>query len=156
MRAGKNFDISSLQQNDFTEILINKAIEKYIKGCQEKTTDPEQKQYRKIVDVAIDNSIVKGDLKLPLGISLDTRDIDLFKRVSGLMSIHKLVEMVLPHLLSIEINFRKVMLDAISEKLVIPGKCTLVFNLVSPHEYINILQILYANGDYESASRLIY
>lgn len=123
LRAGSNFEINGTQQNDFTEILINKAIEKYIKGCQEKTTDPEHKQYRKIVDIAIDNSIAKGDLKSPLGISLDTQDIDLFKRVAGLMNIHKLVEMVLPHLLSIEINFRKIMLEAIIEKLTFPGKC---------------------------------
>jgi hypothetical protein len=66
------------------------------------------------VDIAIDNSISKGDLKSPLGISLDTEDIDLFRRVAGLMSIHKIVEMVLPHLLRIEINFRKTMLDAIT------------------------------------------
>lgn len=66
------------------------------------------------MDIAIDNSISKGDLKSPLGISLDTEDIDLFRRVAGLMSIHKIVEMVLPHLLRIEINFRKTMLDAIT------------------------------------------
>lgn len=41
------------------------------------------------------------------------------------------------------------MLDAITEKLSFPGK-------FSASEYINILQILYAKGDYESASRLIY
>lgn len=69
------------------------------------------------MDVAIDNSIAKGDLKSPLGISLDTEDLDLFKRIAGLMSIHKVVEMVLPHLLRIDISFRKVMLDAVSERL---------------------------------------
>lgn len=74
--------------------------------------------------MAIDNSISKGDLKSPFGISLDTQDIDLFKRVAGMMNIQKLIEMVLPHLLSIEINFRKVMLDAITERLTFPDKCT--------------------------------
>lgn len=74
--------------------------------------------------MAIDNSIAKGDLKSPFGISLDTQDIDLFKRVAGMMNIQKLIEMVLPHLLSIEINFRKVMLDAITERLTFPDKCT--------------------------------
>lgn len=55
----------------------------------------------------MDNSINRGDLKSPLGISLDTQDIGLFKRVVSLMSIHRIIEMVLPHLLAIEINFRK-------------------------------------------------
>jgi hypothetical protein len=41
-----------------------------------------------------------------------------------MMNIQKLIEMVLPHLLSIEINFRKVMLDAITERLTFPDKCT--------------------------------
>ena len=58
-----------------------------------------------------------------------------------MMNIQKLIEMVLPHLLSIEINFRKVMLDAITERLTFPDKFT-------ASEYINILQILYAKGDY--------
>lgn len=91
LQAGSHFQINSQQQSDFTEILINKAIEKYIKGCQEKTEDPEHKQYRKIVDIAIDNSIAKGDLKCPLGISLDTQDISLFKRVASLMNIHRVI-----------------------------------------------------------------
>lgn len=57
------------------------------------------------------------------------------------MNIQKVIEMVLPHLLTIEINFRKIMLDAISERLTFPDKFT-------AYEYINILQILYAKGDY--------
>lgn len=32
----------------------------------------------------------------------------------------------------------------------------LISNSVTANEYLNILQILYAKGDYESASRLIY
>lgn len=58
-----------------------------------------------------------------------------------MMNIQKVIEMVLPHLLTIEINFRKIMLDAISERLTFPDKFT-------AYEYINILQILYAKGDY--------
>lgn len=78
--------------------------------------------------MAIDNSISRGDLKSPLGISLDTQDIDLFKRVASMMNIQKVIEMVLPHLLTIEINFRKTMLDAISERLTFPDKCTSCLN----------------------------
>ena len=53
------------------------------------------------MDIAIENSILTADLKSPLGISLDTQDIDLFKRVASLINIQRLIEMVLPHLLSI-------------------------------------------------------
>lgn len=76
------------------------------------------------MDVAIENSISKGDLKSPLGISLDTQDVQLFTRVSELLSVHKVIEAVLPHLLSIEITFRKTMLDVITKRLTFPGSFT--------------------------------
>lgn len=114
LRAGRHFEINTQEQSDFIEILINKAIEKYIKGCQEKTEDAQHIEYKKIVDIAVENSIVKGDLKSPLGIALDTHDINLFRRVASLMSINKVIESVLPHLLAIDINFRKTMLEAIT------------------------------------------
>lgn len=126
LRAGSHFDINSTSHSDFTEILINKAIEKYIKGCQEKEQEPEHAEYKKIVDVAIENSLAKGDIKSPLGISLDTQDLSLFTRVSELISVHRVIENVLPHLLTIEINFRKKMLDVITRRLSFPGDCTTI------------------------------
>lgn len=148
LRAGKYFDING-PQNDFTEILIHKAIEKYIQNCREQAPSDEQEQYKKIVDIAIENSIAKADYKCPLGIAIDTQDVSLFKRVSELMNIHKLVESILPQLLSIDISFRKVILDIIVSKLCLTDKYT-------ASQYINILQVLYAKGDYENASRMVY
>ena len=108
------------------------------------------------MDIAIENSISKNDLKCPLGISLDTRDEKLFTRVAELMEVHKLIESLLPHLLSTDISFRDTILEIVTKQLCFSNQCIYIHNVVTPSQYINILQVLYAKGDYENASRLIY
>lgn len=122
LRAGNYFEVNG-PQNDFTDVLIHKAIEKYIKNSQEGIDHAEQKQYKKIVDIAIENSISKNDLKCPLGISLDTKDEQLFSRVAGLMEVHKLIESLLPHLLSIDISFRGTILEIVTKQLCFSNQC---------------------------------
>lgn len=91
LQAGKHFELNGSNHSDFIEILINKAIEKYIKGCQEKKFDDHQMEYKKIVDMAIKNSLEEGDFKSPLGISLETCDIELFKKVTNMMNVNKVI-----------------------------------------------------------------
>lgn len=123
LRAGNYFEVHGLQ-NDFTDILINKAIEKYIRNSQDGVDCPEQEQYKKIVNIAVTNSIEKKDLKLPLGIAIDTLDAELFNKVSGLINIHELIETLLPHILSIDISFRKKILDITISKIRSVTSCT--------------------------------
>ena len=155
LRAGRYFDANG-PQDDFTDILIHKAIEKYIRNCQEGVSHSEQEQYKKIVEIAIENSINRNDLRCPLGISIDTRDEKLFSRIAKLMDVHKLIESLLPHLLSIDISFRAIILANVTNQLCFTNQCNPLIYVVTPSQYINILQVLYAKGDFENASRLIY
>lgn len=87
LRAGKYFDIST--NDDFTDILVNKCIEKYIKNCQDKSIiSEEQDQYQNIINFCVDNSINKGEYKLPLGISIEVKDLELFKRLNEVMEFN--------------------------------------------------------------------
>ena len=87
LRAGKHFDIST--NDDFTDILVNKCIEKYIKNCQDKSIiSEEQDQYQNIINFCVDNSINKGEYKLPLGISIEVQDLELFKRLNEVMEFN--------------------------------------------------------------------
>ena len=72
------------------------------------------------------------------------------------MEVHRLIDSILPHLLSIDISFRGVILETVTKQLSFSNQCNIFHNLVTPNQYINILQILYAKGDFENASRLIY
>ncbi len=70
--SGSQFDIKK-PNDEFTTILANKCIEKYIENLREKKTDdPNHEKYKKIVDFMIENSLKTGDFKLPLGLSLDS------------------------------------------------------------------------------------
>lgn len=55
---------------------------------------------------------------------------------------------MLPHILNLDISFRKQILNKVVEK--IPN------NFNSPTQYLNLLQILQIKGDYENVSKVIY
>lgn len=81
LQSGSYFNTKSIH-DEFTEILINKCIEKYIKNCQENNRiGEEHEQYKAIVDHVVDANIKNNEFKLPLGIALDTQDVDLFSRI---------------------------------------------------------------------------
>lgn len=82
LKSGNYFDVAA--NDEFTEILVNKCIEKYIKAAQEGAG----KEYRDIVERMIAASLAKGDYKLILGLALQTCDIDLFGRVAQKMNVH--------------------------------------------------------------------
>ena len=68
-------------KDEFTEILVNKCIERYIESCRSDEKVEEHEQYKKVVDFVVENSISNGEYRMPLGIALDTLDCDLFGRV---------------------------------------------------------------------------
>ena len=107
LQSGNYFDIRGIQHSDFVEILINKGIERYIENCRNKSYSEEHEEYKKIVDVAIENSFRKNDLKLPLGIAIDTEDLPLFQKVISKMSSQDMIEVVTPHLFGLDVSFKK-------------------------------------------------
>jgi 26S proteasome regulatory subunit N2 len=147
LRAGKYFDITT--NDDFTDILVNKCIEKYIKNCQEKNElSDEHNQYRTIINFCVDNNINKAEYRLPLGIAIETHDTNLFRRLNDVMEFNEMIEFLLPHLLSIDLSFRNSILELIVKR--IPE------NFSCPHQYINLIQVLQVKGDYEAVSKIIY
>jgi 26S proteasome regulatory subunit N2 len=119
LRSAEQFDIRS-SRDEFTEILVNKCIEKYILSCQgEKTAEHEQ--YKTIVDYVVDSSIANGEYKMPLGVALDTRDRQLFARVLAGADFNEFVENLLPHLLGLDLDFRRDILAAVVTR--IPDRC---------------------------------
>ena len=117
LKSGTYFDITKAG-DDFTEILVNKCIEKYIKNIQSKQTSSEEhEQYTKIIDFCVENSIKNKDYKLPLGIALEVWDVKLFERINYLIDFNELVEFLLPHLLNIDIGFRAELLNILITRM---------------------------------------
>lgn len=144
LRAGEYFDVTT--NDEFTEILVNKCIEKYIQACKE----GDSKEYKNIVTRMIDNSLEKGDNRLVLGISLQTSDIPLFGRVSQKMDYHELVECLLQHLISLPPAFKTHILAEMVANL--PAD----LSKATPSQYISLLQMLYVKGDFEIVAKIIY
>ena len=85
---------------------------------------------------------------MPLGIAIETQDLELFKRLNEVMEFNEKIEFLLPHLLNIDVGFRTSLLDLIAKK--IPEKFS------TPAQYINLVQVLQVKGDYEAVSKIIY
>jgi hypothetical protein len=84
-----------------------------------------------------------------LGLALQTADISLFGRVSNKMSLHDIVESLLPHLISLPQNFKTQILAEIAASLPDPLNAT-------PTQYINLLHLLYIKNDFEVVAKIIY
>ena len=123
LQSGAYFDIRGTQHSDFVEILINKGIERYIENCRSKNFNEEHGEYKQIVDVAIENSFNKNDLRLPLGIAIDTEDLPLLEKVLSKMSSHDMIEIITPHLFGMEMEFKKKALDAVISYLSLAERC---------------------------------
>jgi len=59
---------------------------------------------------------------MPLGIAIDTLDAELFGNVFKIAEFNEFLEVLLPHLLGLDIDFRSKILKIVSEKT--PSKCT--------------------------------
>jgi 26S proteasome regulatory subunit N2 len=105
LRAPGEFDIKGAK-DEFTDILVNKCIERYIQSCQSETKVEEHEQYKTVVDYVVENSLNSGEYKLPLGISLDTKDVVLFCKVFKVAEFNDFVENLLPHLNGLDLCFR--------------------------------------------------
>jgi hypothetical protein len=86
---------------------------------------------------------------MPLGVALDTQDRHLFARVLSVAEFNDFVENLLPHLLGLELEFRKDILSRVVESIPSEG-------FASPSQYLNLLQLLQIKGDYEIVSKIIY
>lgn len=80
--------------------------------------------------------------------ALDTQDRVLFTKIFNVAEFSDFIETLLPHLLGLEIDFRRDILAKITER--IPDH----FN--SPIQYLNLLQLLQLKGDYENTAKIIY
>jgi 26S proteasome regulatory subunit N2 len=147
LRSESEFDITN-SRDEFTVILVNKCIEKFIESCRAEERSPEHEQYKTIVDFVVKNSLSQGEYRLPLGVALDTHDRDLFSRVLAVAEFNDFIESLLPHLLGLEVEFRKDILARVAERIPPNG--------LSPAQYMNLLQVLQVKGDYETVSQLIY
>jgi hypothetical protein len=67
---------------------------------------------------------------MPLGIALQSLDLNLAKRIISEINYHDLVEAVLPHLDYMDVEFKKKLLTEISYKKVLEG---IFMNLHSYH-----------------------
>lgn len=74
----------------------------------------------------VENSISAGEFRMPLGVSLDTRDSALFARVLKVAEFNDFVETLLPHLLGLDIEFRRQILELVTER--IPPSCNHLAN----------------------------
>jgi len=72
LKSEDQFNIKEAK-DEFTEILVNKCIEKYIQSCQGIKSE-EHSQYKTIVDYVIESSLSNGEYKMAMGIALDTKD----------------------------------------------------------------------------------
>jgi 26S proteasome regulatory subunit N2 len=90
LQSGEEFNIRTAR-DEFTEILVNKCIEKFIESCRAEERSPEHDEYKTIVDFVVKNSIDHGEYRMPLGIALDTRDKDLFSRVLAVAEFNDFV-----------------------------------------------------------------
>lgn len=128
---------------------MNKCIEKFIESCRAEEKCEEHEQYKTIVDYVVESSLSQGEYRMPLGIAIDTLDRSLFARVLSVAEFNDFVENLLPHLLGLELEFRKDILARVVERIPSEG-----FN--SPNQYLNLLQLLQIKGDYEIVSKIIY
>lgn len=55
----------------------------------------------------------------------------------------------MPHLLGLDLEFRRDILDRVTEKIPLERVHT-------PNQYLNLLQILQIKGDYEIIAKIIY
>jgi len=104
--------------------LVNKCIEKYIESCKSETKAEEHQQYKSVVDYVVDNSIQAKEYKMPLGVALDTQDCELFGRLYKIAEFNDFVEILLPHLLTLDLGFRAKILDIVGQN--IPTQCNLI------------------------------
>lgn len=54
---------------------------------------------------------------MPLGIALETHDPELFGRVLAIAEFNDFVEVLLPHLLGLDIEFRSKILSLVTDKI---------------------------------------
>lgn len=147
--SGNYFNIE--ENGDFVEVLVNKSIEHYIEEVKANLADPSKKvnlEYKKIVDKMVEKSLNRREYRLGLGISLDSLDLELAKRIIAEINLHELVEFLLPQLDYLDADFRKQLLSEISKKKVIEA--------TTPSQYINLLIVLKYNEDFATVSSLIY
>ena len=62
----------------------------------------------------IETSISSGEYKMPLGVAIDTQDVELFARVFKIAEFNEFVEVLLPHLLGLDIEFRSKILNIVA------------------------------------------
>jgi hypothetical protein len=148
LRSEHEFNIK-IAKDEFTEILVNKCIEKFIESCRADTKCEEHDQYRTIVDYVVESSIANGEHRMPLGIAIDTLDRSLFARILSVAEFNDFVESLLPHLLGLDLEFRKDILAKVVERIPLEG-------FSSPNQYLNLFQLLQIKGDYEIVSKIIY
>lgn len=82
LKSDKYFDFRTAK-DEFTEILVNKCIERYIQSCRGPKNE-EHDNFRTIVNYVVESSISSGEYKTPLGVAIDTKDTNLFARVLGI------------------------------------------------------------------------
>ncbi len=61
---------------------------------------------------------------MPLGVALDTQDCELFSRVFKVAQFNEFIETLNPHLLGLDVGFRKQILDLVVER--IPPSCNIL------------------------------
>ena len=57
LRASGVFDVKKAGSDEFTEILVNKCIEKYIESSRGDEKSEEHEEYKKVVDYVVESSI---------------------------------------------------------------------------------------------------